>query len=281
MALTLASSGQGGVFTVRAGSFGGRLQASVSPTVPPIDADAQAFFSRVTAAGGALSATEQTAVNTLTVSLKAASIWTKLRVIYPMVGASAAACSQNLKSSLYTGVFSGTWTYASTGVTPGGGANLEVPLNLNTMNSINDISFGYYNRTEDLIGQVGSYGWVNIGTLPYIQFFMKYNDGNRYGYIFDSDNSGGSAGDIRGLNSITRINATQKTMQLNSTLSTFNANSSGTLYSVNFSFVRGSQGGEFQRENAFGFVGDGLTSTNLSDLYTTVQAFQTSLSRQV
>jgi hypothetical protein len=33
MALTLASSGQGGVFTVRAGSFGGRLQASVTPIV--------------------------------------------------------------------------------------------------------------------------------------------------------------------------------------------------------------------------------------------------------
>jgi hypothetical protein len=33
MALTLASSGQGGVFTVRAGSFGGRLQAGVTPIV--------------------------------------------------------------------------------------------------------------------------------------------------------------------------------------------------------------------------------------------------------
>lgn len=31
MALTLASSGQGGVFTLRGGSFGGRLQASVTP----------------------------------------------------------------------------------------------------------------------------------------------------------------------------------------------------------------------------------------------------------
>lgn len=36
MALTLASSGQGGVFTLRAGSFGGRLQASVTPAPPPL-----------------------------------------------------------------------------------------------------------------------------------------------------------------------------------------------------------------------------------------------------
>jgi hypothetical protein len=246
-----------------------------------IDPDAQAFFNRVTAAGGTLSTIEQTSVNTLTIDLKGYGIWNKMRVIYPMVGASPAACSQNLKSSLYTGVFTNTWTYSSTGVTPGGAANLEVPLNLNTMNSINDISFGYYNRTQDLIGQVGSYGWVNIGTLPYIQFFMKYNDGNRYGYIFDNDNSGGSAGDIRGLNSITRINGTQKTMQLNSVLSTFSANSSGSLYSVNFSFTRGSQGGEFQRENAFGFISDALTTSELSNLYIAVQSFQTTLGRQV
>ena len=36
MALTLASSGQGGVFTVRAGSFGGRLQAGVTPAAPSL-----------------------------------------------------------------------------------------------------------------------------------------------------------------------------------------------------------------------------------------------------
>ena len=36
MALTLTSSGQGGVFTLRAGSFGGILQASVTPLPPPI-----------------------------------------------------------------------------------------------------------------------------------------------------------------------------------------------------------------------------------------------------
>jgi hypothetical protein len=35
MALTLSTGGQGGIFTLRAGSFGGRFQASVNPP-PPI-----------------------------------------------------------------------------------------------------------------------------------------------------------------------------------------------------------------------------------------------------
>jgi hypothetical protein len=69
------------------------------------DSDAQAFFDRVTTAGGSLSTTEQDAVNTLVVQMKADGIWTKMKAVYPMVGASAAACAQNLKSSSFTGSF--------------------------------------------------------------------------------------------------------------------------------------------------------------------------------
>jgi hypothetical protein len=242
------------------------------------DADAQTFFNRVTAAGGTLSMTEQTAVNTLTLSLKSNAIWSKMRVIYPMVGASPAACSQNLKSASFTGTFGGSWAYASTGVTPQSGATLDVPLNLNTMNSINDISFGYYCRTNTQ--SVGSFGWYLAGN-PNVQLFSRYTDNNRYGYIFDSNNSGGASTDSRGFNSISRISSTQKMMQKNGTISTFTAASSGSLFSKNFSFTNGSQGQEFQRENAFGFIADGLTSTNLTDLYTAVQAMQTTLLRQV
>jgi hypothetical protein len=69
------------------------------------DSDAQAFFDRVTTASGSLSTTEQAAVNQLVLDLKANSIWTPMKAIYPMVGASAAACAQNLKSSSFTGTF--------------------------------------------------------------------------------------------------------------------------------------------------------------------------------
>jgi hypothetical protein len=45
------------------------------PPTPTVDPDAAAFFSRVTTAGGTLTSTEQTAVNTLVVQMKAAGIW--------------------------------------------------------------------------------------------------------------------------------------------------------------------------------------------------------------
>ena len=276
MALTLSGGGQGGVFTLRGISFGGSFTTSTAPP-PSIDSDAQAFFNRVTAAGGTLSATEQTAVNTLTTSLKGYGIWTKMRVIYPMVGASNAACSQNLKSSSFTGTITDC-TFSSNGVVYGNLGEIMVPLNLNTMNSINDISFGYYCRND--ISSGGSFGWgVGGGILN--EFWIKYGDGNRYGYLFDSANDGGVAGDSRGFNSISRIASNIKYIQKNATVTAYSSVSSGTLSSRDFYFGRGSQGYEAGRQNAFGFIADGLTSTNLSDLYTAVQAFQTTLSRQV
>ena len=84
------------------------------------DPDAQAFFDRVTTAGGTLTTTEKNATNQLVLDMKSAGIWSSMKAIYPMVGASAAACAQNLKSSSFTGTFSSGWTFASTGVTGNG-----------------------------------------------------------------------------------------------------------------------------------------------------------------
>ena len=67
----------------------------IGSSIGQFDPDAAAFFARVTAAGGTLSATEKTAVNTLVVQMKTDGIWTKMKAIYPMVGASSAAFAQN------------------------------------------------------------------------------------------------------------------------------------------------------------------------------------------
>ena len=253
---------------------------SVTTSAPSFDPDAQAFFNRVTSAGGTLSGTEQTAVNQLVLDLKANSLWTPMKAIYPMVGASAAACAQNLKSSSFTGSFSSGWTFASTGVTPNGSnAFMDTNLNLNTMNSINDISYGYYSRTNTQ--SLGSFGWgVPSALSPLNEFWIRYTDGNKYGYIFDGGNDGGAVSDCRGFNAMSRIASTTKYIQLNSSIVTYSSASSGSLSSRNFIFAQGSQGYE-NRENALGFVANGLTSTNLSDFYTAVQTFQTTLSRQV
>jgi hypothetical protein len=274
--------------------FGDKLYAGQLPTQLGLigseafgfDADADAFFFRVTAAGGTLSTTEQLAIDTLVRQMKLDGIWTKMKAIYPMVGGGTgttaqrqAACAQNLKSSSFTGTFSATgWTYSSTGVLNLGSGEFNTGLNLNIMNSINDISYGYYNRTNTQ--STGSFGW-GVGGSINNEFWIRYTSPmNRYGYLFDTGNDGGPSLDCRGFNAMSRTASTNKFIQLNSSISTFTSASSGTLVSRNFIFGRGSQGFE-NRENALGFIGDAITSQNMTDFYNAVQEFQTTLSRQV
>ena len=70
-------------------------------------------------------------------------------------------------------------------------------------------------------------------------------------------------------------------IQLNNTIDTYTSTSTGALSSVNFLFGKGTQGTEIGRQNAFGYISDGLTITELTNLYTAVQTFQTTLGRQV
>jgi hypothetical protein len=84
------------------------------------DADAQAFFARVATAGGTLTTIEMNATNQLVLDMKSTGVWTSMKAVYPMIGASAAACAQNLKSSSFTGTFTSGWTFTSSGIISNG-----------------------------------------------------------------------------------------------------------------------------------------------------------------
>ena len=241
------------------------------------DPDAQAFFDRVTTAGGTLSTTEKNATNQLVLDMKSAGIWSSMKAVYPMVGASAAACAQNLKSSSFTGTFSSGWTFANTGVTPNGtSAYFDTTLNSLTDLTQTSISFGIYYRnnitsvpiegtyTGDSLSistritetyfSVGAYGV--IGVSPDTESGLKAvsrNGSNIRSYINNTQNGTGTSS----------INCPSLTMYLGA----LNFNGSPNFYSLN--------------QEAFAFLGDGLNDTQMSNYYTAIQAFQTTLSRNV
>ena len=247
------------------------------------DADAQAFFNRVTTAGGTLSTTEQNAVNTLVIALKADGIWTKMKAIYPMVGASAAACAQNLKSSSFTGTFSSGWTFASTGVTPNGtSAFMNTNLQPNVIMSFNSQSYSFYRGNTSTKGS--DYG-VNLLTPDNftICFFptLGYTVINRF--ITDASFSGGANPGYYIMN----LNGSNfKTFKNNTTIN------SATLPPTNYIFNSIYLGGRNQMtagtlrdasdsQCRFFHIGDSLTDTDAANYYTAVQAFQTTLNRQI
>jgi len=264
--------------------FGDKLVAGQLPTQLGLigsvdfgfDADAQAFIDRVLAAGGALSAQEQSAVNQLVLDLKANSLWSSMKAIYPMVGASAAACAQNLKSASFTGVFNGGWTFASAGVTPNG-SNGFFNTNFNPTGNFSVTSFSYGGYTPATTNKDGAYNGANVTPNYFMHSFRSFgvaefwtSDGNDIIY------SGGVTGMIQ-----CNLLGTSKKLYANNTIG---GSATATTILPNLNMYIGGVNGLSFRDNktlSFYYYSDGLTDTQASNFYTAVQAFQTTLSRQV
>jgi len=242
------------------------------------DSDAMAFVSRVYTAGGALSYNEVNATNQLVLDLKSYSIWTKMKAIYPMVGASAAACAQNLVSSSFTGTFNGGWTYASTGVTPNGTSGyMNTGLNYNTEIGLNSTHYTYYSRTNNTSSgfDIGCYsgGQENWMALGYHNTSYYYPNPSGLA-ISTTDTRGFYIGTFT-INSINLFkNSTKIQTKTSSTYNSTNLNVYiGAANAVGLDYSN--------HECALASIGNGLTDTEASNFYTAVQTFNTTLLRQV
>jgi hypothetical protein len=287
MGITITNSGQGSVVRFRNLGRGGVMTSTKNP---PVDVDAQAFFSRVTTAGGTLSVTEQTAVNQLVVSMKAAGIWTLMKAIYPMVGASAAACAQNLKSASFTGTFTSGWTYSTNGVTPNGtSAYMNTALNPVAQGlTTADSHLAYYARTAATTSdpaEIANYTDSNNAFV--LQSKSSGGGNNRFFYTLASAATRLVATAPIGFMMGSSIANTRRDLYLNgisvaNNTTTDNASLGNYSLYVGAGNIGGSSSASFTNSQcAYASIGNGLTSTQMSDLYTAVQAFQTTLGRQV
>jgi len=249
----------------------------VASQIASFDADAVAFFNRVTNDGGSLSLTEKQAVNQLVLDMKSYGIWSAMKAIYPMVGASAAACRQNLKSSSFTGTFTATgWTFASTGVTPNGvSAYCNTNCAPNNM-AQNSLSGFVYNRTDNLLITLN--GCTN--------FEINDFDPSRslYGAVNNSELPIGTQTTTAGFWGVSRISSSGWAAYKNGA-NIVNKTQGSNPPSGNAVFIASRNTGTpitfGNKEVAFFSIGDGLTDTQASNFYTAVQAFQTTLSRAI
>lgn len=258
---------------------------SIGSFVFGFDADALAFFNRVTTAGGSLSDTEKTAVNTLVVQMKADGTWSLMKAIYPMVGASAAACSRNLKSDDFNGSFSTGWTFASTGVNGNGTSafmNTNYIQNNDTSVSTNDFHQSVY--INNFVSGAAIQGVFDPPAGECL--IIPLRSGN---LTMNSNN----LTDVNVANAISlghfvcaryQLNSLQYYISGVSKLSTTNTPSSvksSLNYYLGLLNNNGTANFGSASRIAFSTIGQGLTPTQVSNFYTAVQAFQTTLSRQV
>lgn len=274
--------------------FGNKLYAGQLPTQLGLigsldfgyDADAQAFFNRVTNAGGTLSATEKLAIDTLVRQMKIDNIWSKMKAIYPMVGASSAACAQNLKSSSFTGTFTSGWTFASTGVTPNGtSAYMDTTFTPNGNLSQNDAHISLYSRTNNMLATYqidigcGNSGGANVD----LYLSANYGPGsNAISNVNGSGFGGGSSNTTSlGFFLSQRTTSTNTNIYQNNSLIKTHSQTSTTPSSSPIYLGRNTSSEYSSRELAFVSFGASFDSTQRGNFYTAVQAFQTTLSRQV
>jgi hypothetical protein len=218
--------------------------------------------------------------------MKTAGIWSAMKAVYPMIGASAEACAQNLKSSSFTGTFTSGWTFASTGATPNGtSAYMNTSLIPNTTLSQNSSHISFYSRTNmdgnyTDIGCANTVGGVNGLYLLYYNAVTK-NDFSRNN---NSVASGAAVASSLGFIQNKRTTSTNQKIIRNN-LTAINNTNPTTGLSTNSIFVGARNVGIADlfsvRQCAFASIGDGLDDTQASNFYTAVQAFQTTLSRQV
>jgi hypothetical protein len=258
-----------------------------------IDADAQAFIT----AAAITDPVQINAINTLVEGMKTDGIWTKMKAIYPFVGGTASTHKYNLKDprdldAAFRLVFNGGWTHSSTGATPNGTngyADTKLSTSVLTNNSTH---ISYYSRSATAGSTRSEIGGGDPATNVYLQMLSYRLTGN-----YNGDQYYGAAtlnridvavADSRGYFIDSRTNSsTHKAWKSNvligseSNLQINNISS----FSQNIYIGGRNNGGSADlfsdRQSAFSTIGDGLTDTEASNLYTRVQAYQTALSRQV
>jgi hypothetical protein len=215
-----------------------------------------------------------------------------MKAIYPFVGGTAATHKFNLKDprdldAAYRLVFNGGWTHSSTGVLPNGTtAYADTKLNENTVMTLGSEHMSYYSRTNALGTYVDMGVWSTISNYgSQMLTRVTYPSSDSFtGYIQDSSNSYFSNTDSTGFFVMNRTSTTQLKLQKNSTINTFTSNVFNKVNNTIYIGARNINSPSLlysPRESAFASIGDGLSDTEAANFYTAVQAYQTTLGRQI
>lgn len=249
------------------------------------DPDAEAFFT----AASITDTTQKSAVNQLVLDLKSYGVWTKCNAIYPIVGGNASSHAVNLKTpGTYNLTFATGMTHSSTGMLPNGSTAYANTFLATSVIGLNTGHLSFYSRTNSLsaaskssIGslrpQSGANSYSDLGMGSINQDYFRYNNTGTYdniaatntlGFYNGSRTAGGTIKLFK--NGTAIINGTavsQATSSVSFYISAANNNGTAAYYD--------------NKECSFASIGSGLSITEAANYYTAVQAYQTTLSRQV
>lgn len=246
------------------------------------DADGNAFLT----AAGITNPTIASAICTLVTSMKANGTWAKMSAIYPFVGGTALTHRWNLKDprdldAAFRLVFSGGGTHSSNGYLPNAVNAYAETFCLHTQ--LNSSSMSFYSRTNSngLFNDIGNATATTPNSILLPRFTnLFYGNINQNLDIFIANTNS------TGLYTVSRTASNVVRLFKNASLLLNSAAASVSIPTQTIVISAWKQSAILisrysNRECAFASIGNGLTDAETASLYTDVQAFQTTLSRQV
>jgi hypothetical protein len=247
--------------------------------------------------------TQITAVDQLVTDFKAAGIWTKMTAVYPFVGGTAATHKCNLKDArdldaAFRIVWNGGVTHNANGITGNGTTGYgDTKLVASTNTTLNDLHVSVYCRTvggsADNMYEVGVFDSTaaaihltlkNQGaTGPTIGMSYRNDTGNAWVTKTDASAQGFWIMSRRASNDFEGYkNGVSFQTQTNTNTGTRPTHNFYILAINDTGNGTPDAGGFFSNRNlAFVSIGTSLTDADATAMYTAVQAFETTLGRQV
>jgi len=253
------------------------------------DPDAIAFLT----AAGITDGTQAAAINTLVIRMKADGVWTKMKAIYPFVGGSATSHKFNLKDPrdldvAYRLVFNGGWIHSSTGALPNGTTGYaDTKLKPSTDLNINEGSLGFYSRTNNSGKNSAEIGSITTNPNPEVYFQIHCRMADNRWYVLPNTTGALShvltTTDSIGFYQGSRLSSTSIIQFKNNISSTENVPyvSPTTNVLIGARTQNGSPAYYSDRECGFAYIGNSISTLDITNFYNAVQAYQTTLGRQV
>lgn len=257
------------------------------------DSDATAYLEAVVAAGGTVTPTITTATNTLFTDLKAASLYTKIDVMYPYIGGVAASNAINAKlNATFNITWYGGMTFSTNGAI-GDGTNGYGDTNFNASVSAIalDYSWGVYVYDKGNFGgevylngafdgtylsmfrgdsstEVGLYGYN--GSNPRLAITVPTDNKGLYISTFDSTSTKSIYYNYNSASPVSGSSSAGSPANLaNQPIYSHVLNLNGGPYTGNYCSAT----------TSFLYFGKSLTSGEVTTLSSIINTFQTTLSR--
>jgi hypothetical protein len=267
----------------------------------PLHPNVETFLAQLSANSFNATRAQADALNNLVWSLVGIQIWSKMKIVYPMIGGTAATHKFNLvdprdADAAFRLTFSGTWTHNSDGA-KGDGTSAWADTYLVPGTSLtttsghmsyysriqgqepDDIEMGCQNATTTITTLVIARSTTNLSSFRFGVSSATPNasptlSGTSTQGLFLGVQNGSGVNDRNiyrnGVKGTTGLGAGTPTLPATAKLA-LNAINTNNTTRANFS----------SKQCAFASVGDGLTDLEVQNFYTIVQAYQTALGRQV